>query len=77
MANNESEKTIVQNTELKPYLSPFGALALGLGTSIGWGSLFITSSTYLPSAGAVCSIIGLIAGAAIMMIIAKCYHYMM
>ncbi|MBR1737807.1 MAG: amino acid permease, partial [Firmicutes bacterium] len=39
--------------------------------------LFITSSTYLPSAGAVCSIIGLIAGAAIMMVIARCYHYMM
>ncbi len=63
--------------KLQPYLSPAGAWALSLGTGIGWGSLVITGSTYLLKAGPAGTVAGLIAGALIMLVIARCYHYMM
>ena len=62
---------------LKPYISPAAAWALSLGTTIGWGSLVVTSNTYLIQAGPAGSIIGLLAGALIMLVLARNYHYMM
>ena len=58
------------------FIRPADAWALGLGTSIGWGSLVITSSTYLFQAGPAGSIIGLVIGTVIMLVIAYNYHYM-
>ncbi len=66
----------VQN-QLRPYLSPAAVWALSLGTSIGWGSLVITSSTYLSQAGPAGSVLGLVIGAVIMLVISRNYHYMM
>ena len=66
-----------QEKQLTPFLSPAGAWAISLGTTIGWGSLVITSNTYLSKAGPLGSVLGLLIGAAVMLIIAKCYHYMM
>ena len=63
--------------KLTPYVTPLGAWALALGTSIGWGSLFVTSNTYLSQAGPFGTIIGLMIGALIMIIISRSYHYMM
>ena len=37
--------------KLTPNLSPVGAWAFALGTSIGWGSLVVTANTYLAQAG--------------------------
>lgn len=62
--------------KFSPYISPGGAWALALGTSIGWGSLVVTSNTYLSQAGPLGSILGLAAGALIMIIISRNYHYM-
>lgn len=62
---------------LSPHISPAAAWALSLGTTIGWGSLVVTSNTYLIQAGPAGSITGLIVGAAIMLILARNYHYMM
>jgi len=62
---------------LKPYLTPLGAWALALGTAIGWGSLVVTSNTYLVQAGPMESVLGLIAGAAVMLVIGRNYHYLM
>lgn len=50
---------------------------MALGTSIGWGSVFVTSNTYLVEAGPMGTALGLIAGALIMIIMSKSYHYMM
>lgn len=61
---------------LVPYLTPLGAWALALGTAIGWGSLVVTSNTYLLQAGPWGSIIGLLIGAVVMIVIARNYHYM-
>lgn len=59
-----------EEQRLAPYLGPAGAWALSLGTSIGWGSLVITSSTYLAQAGPFGSVLGTLAGGLIMLIIA-------
>ncbi len=58
-------------------LSPLGALAFSIGTSIGWGSLVVTSNTYLAQAGPLGSTVGMIAGGLIMLVIAANYAYLM
>lgn len=63
--------------KLRPYLSKYGAWALALGTSVGWGSVVVTGNTYLATAGPAGSIIGLLIGAIVMIVIAKSYFYMM
>ena len=63
--------------QLSPCISEKAAWAFSLGTAIGWGSLVITSSTYLAQAGPVGSTLGLLIGAAVMILIAGNYHYMM
>ena len=66
-----------QEQRLAPYLGPAGAWAMALGTSIGWGSLVITGGAWLAKAGPAGSVLGLLAGALLMLIIARNYHYMM
>ena len=34
-------------TGLRPQFSPLGMWAFSIGTSVGWGSLVVTASTYL------------------------------
>ncbi len=63
-------------TELQPYLSPLAVWALSVGSAIGWGSLVVTSSSYLSSAGPMGSIIGLLIGFAIMLMVANHYHFL-
>jgi EAL domain-containing protein (putative c-di-GMP-specific phosphodiesterase class I)/amino acid transporter/GGDEF domain-containing protein len=65
-----------QEGRLTPYLSAPGAWAFSLGTAIGWGSLVVTGSSYLLQAGPVGSIVGLVLGAAVMLVIAHNYHYL-
>jgi len=62
---------------LGQHISPLGAWALSLGTSIGWGSLVVTSNTYLIQAGPAGSVAGLMIGAAMMLVVARNYHYLM
>ena len=65
-----------ENGQLTAYMTPLGAWALSVGTAIGWGSMFVTSNTYLIQAGPLGTALGLIIGALIMLIISKNYHYM-
>ena len=67
----------VKTNELKPFLSPLAIWSLSIGTSIGWGSFVVTSNSYLKSAGPLGSILGMIVGAAVMLVISKSYHYLM
>ena len=62
---------------LTPHLSRAGVWAFALGTSIGWGSLVVTANTYLVQAGPLGTTLGLVLGAAIMLIIARNYAYLM
>jgi diguanylate cyclase (GGDEF)-like protein len=62
--------------ELKPYLSPLAVWALSVGSAIGWGSLVVTSSSYLSQAGPLGSIIGLLIGFVMMLMISGHYHFL-
>ncbi len=64
------------NTSLRPHLSPAAAWALAVGTSVGWGSLVVTSNTYLAQAGPLGSILGLLIGMALMLVICRNFSFM-
>ena len=66
-----------ESIKLKAHLSPFSIWAFSLGTAVGWGSLVVTSNTYLVQAGPLGTSLGLLAGAVIMMLIGWNYAYMM
>ena len=63
------------NTDKKhSYLSFIGALALAFGCSVGWGSFVMPGTTFLPIAGPIGSLIGIVLGALVMLVIALNYH---
>ncbi len=66
---------IKESRQLRQDISPAGAWAFAIGTSIGWGSLVVTSNTYLSQAGIMGSVIGLLLGAAAMLLISRNYFY--
>lgn len=72
MRHNEQAKT-----ELTKNLSPLGAWAFAIGTSIGWGSLVVTNNAYLAQAGPLGSVIGMVIGAIVMLLISRNYSYLM
>ena len=61
---------------VQPYLSPLAVWALSVGSAIGWGSLVVTSSSYLTQAGPMGSIIGLLIGFVMMLMVSNHYHYL-
>ena len=65
-----------QATKLEPYLSPLAVGALSVGSAIGWGSLVVTSSSYLSQAGPLGSVLGLLIGFVMMLMIANHYHFL-
>lgn len=65
-----------ESGHLTAYMTPLGAWALSVGTAIGWGSMFVTSNTYLMQAGPLGTATGMIIGALIMLVISRNYHYM-
>ena len=69
--NEQSQIKLTKN------LSPLGAWAFAIGTSIGWGSLVVTNNSYLGQAGPAGSVIGMVIGAIVMLIISKNYAYLM
>lgn len=62
---------------LSNYLSPLGAWALAFGCSIGWGSFVMPGTTFLPLAGPLGTVIGLLIGALIMTVISLNYRLLM
>ena len=67
----------LNNSGLQKYVTPLGAWSLALGTSIGWGSFVVTCNMYLGTAGPAGSVLGMIAGAIVMLIVSRNYHFMM
>ena len=62
--------------KLQPYLSPLAVWALSVGSAIGWGSLVVTSSSYLSQAGPMGSILGLLIGFVMMLMVSSHYHFL-
>lgn len=65
-----------QEVKLQPYLSPFSVWALSVGSAIGWGSLVVTSSSYLSKAGPLGSILGLLIGFGMMLMVSSHYSFL-
>ena len=72
----ESSTAAKQESELQPYLSPLAVWALSVGSAIGWGSLVVTSSSYLSQAGPLGSILGLLIGFVMMLMVSSHYHFL-
>ncbi len=76
MISVKPKASAAQPSGLQPYLSPLAVWALSVGSAIGWGSLVVTSSTYLSQAGPLGSILGLLIGFAMMLMVASHYHFL-
>ena len=63
-----------ENAKFTPYLSPLAVWALSVGSAIGWGSLVVTSSSYLSQAGPAGSIIGLLIVFVMMLMVSSHYQ---
>lgn len=72
----ESTSAAGNTPGLQPYLSPLAVWALSVGSAIGWGSLVVTSRTYLSQSGPMGSILGLLIGFAMMLMVANHYHFL-
>ncbi|MBQ6622542.1 MAG: APC family permease [Mogibacterium sp.] len=66
-----------ESGRLTAHLSPAAAWAFSVGTSIGWGSLVVTSSTYLAGGGPAGSTLGMFLGMVIMLVVGHNYAYLM
>lgn len=62
---------------LRPYLTPMGAWALAFGCSVGWGAFVMPGTTFLPLAGPLGTVLGILIGGFLMLLIGCNYHFMM
>ncbi|MBO4500797.1 MAG: APC family permease, partial [Clostridia bacterium] len=58
------------------HLSPLAVWALSFGCSVGWGAFVMPGSYFLPNAGPLGTVIGMAAGAAIMLIFGFNYSFL-
>ena len=56
------------------YISFWGALALSFGYAVGWGAFIMPGTTFLPGAGPLGTVIGVLLGGAAMVIFAVNYY---
>ena len=61
---------------LSKHLTPLNVWALAFGCSLGWGAFVMPKTTFLPIAGPFGTTIAIFISAAIMLVIAANYHYM-
>ena len=59
------------------YLSTVDVWALSLGCIIGWGAFVMPGTTFLPTAGPAGTLIAIVLGAAVMLVVAANYAYLM
>ncbi|MCR5009035.1 MAG: hypothetical protein K6A76_10720 [Oribacterium sp.] len=58
------------------YLSPLAIWALSFGCAVGWGSFVMPGTTFLPMAGTLGTVIGVAAGAMLMLVIGYNYGFL-
>ena len=66
-----------QPSDINKYISPLGVWALSFGCAVGWGAFVMPGTTFLPSAGPLGTVIGMVIGAALMLVIGANYHFLM
>ncbi|MBQ7197766.1 MAG: amino acid permease [Selenomonadaceae bacterium] len=69
-------KTVETPNSLVQYLTPLNVWALAIGCAVGWGAFVMPSTTFLPKAGPFGTAIAMVISAALMLIIAANYHYL-
>ena len=62
--------------EIYKSMSQLNVWGLSLGCAVGWGAFMMPGTTFLPLAGPVGTVLGVILGGMIMMIIGINYHYL-
>ena len=65
-----------ENKNLKRQLTPINVWAIAFGCIIGWGSFVNPGKKFLPNSGVAGTTIAMILGAAVMIVIALSYAYM-
>ena len=73
---DHSTESQTDRKELKKTMSPAEVWALAVGAIIGWGCFVMPGTSFLPKAGPIGSIVGLMLGALIISIISFSYGYM-
>ena len=63
-----------RKTGLDAYLSPLAVIALSFGYAVGWGAFVLPGTVFLPKAGPVGTMIGIVIGAVVMAVFAFNYH---
>ena len=72
----KKQKVSSENGTLKKQLNPLNVWAIAFGCIIGWGSFINPGKKFLPNSGVAGTAIAMILGAAVMIIIAFSYAYM-
>ncbi|MBR1524193.1 MAG: amino acid permease [Lachnospiraceae bacterium] len=67
----------MEKQRLERYLSPLAVWGLSFGCAVGWGSFVMPGTTFLPAAGPLGTVLGMILGAVVMWVIGVNYHYLM
>ncbi|MBO4337383.1 MAG: amino acid permease, partial [Lachnospiraceae bacterium] len=73
----ETSREHAEERRLEKYLSPLGVWALSFGCAVGWGAFVMPGTTFLPKAGPLGTMLGMLLGAVVMLIIGVNYHYLM
>lgn len=73
---NRTDNQTVQPQGLKRQLSPMNVWAIAFGCVVGWGSFINPGKKFLPNSGVAGTAIAMILGAAVMIVIAFSYAYM-
>ncbi len=62
---------------LQHSMKPIDVCALALGAIIGWGCFVLPGNAFLPKAGPIGMAVGMLVGAALILVIAFCYGYLL
>lgn len=74
MRSPGEEKSSALHEEQRHYLSIWGAFALSFGFAVGWGAFVMPGTTFLPGAGPLGTVFGVLLGALAMTVFAVNYH---
>ncbi len=67
----------MEERKLRRQMRPLDVWALAVGAIIGWGCFVLPGNTFLPKAGPLGMVIGMLIGAALILVVAFCYGYML
>ena len=70
-------KSVSRDLAVGKFLSPVSVWALSFGCAVGWGAFVMPGTTFLPQAGPLGTVLGIVIGALVMLVIGINYSYLM